>query len=140
MDREQLGIVGIVDGLAQAMDEMAGHVVQHYKNILDAQAGCTPWTPRVAPSFPLIVTLEDWWIFTPTVVGLLSDSVDRRLGEAGLSPGLARDMPYTIVSIDELEIALQVISETGIAPFLNAKNDDEHRILVRQAICDEQVP
>ena len=115
------------DGLEQAMDDMAKYVVQHYKNISDAVAGLTSWKARSAACFPIIVTLEDWWIFGPTVVELLADRVEDRFNAAHLPQDLLHTMPYTIASIDEFEIALQIMDQVGIKLFLSTKNDSEHR-------------
>jgi len=114
-------------GLAEAMDALGSYIVQHYKNIIDALAGRTKWTPNDKPSFAIVVTLEDWWIFTPQVVAMLDESVSRRLFEQAIDNSILKRVPYTVASIDELEIGCQVMAETGIQPFLGLKADSEHR-------------
>lgn len=113
--------------LRSDLDTMARAVTQLYKNILDAQAGYTAWKPTGQPIFPLIVTLEDWWLFTPSIHRRLSDLIDERFEDAGLEKTLLADMPFTIASINELEIALTVIAEDGILPFFEAKTNAENR-------------
>ncbi|PKQ09188.1 MAG: hypothetical protein CVT73_03930 [Alphaproteobacteria bacterium HGW-Alphaproteobacteria-12] len=125
--RQDAKFSALGDGLEQAMDDMAKYVVQHYKNIADALKGVTSWKTRSVACFPVIVTLEDWWIFGPTVVDLLAARVKDRIGEAQLPQEFLDTMPYTIASIDELEIALQIMDQIGIEPFLSAKNDTEYK-------------
>jgi hypothetical protein len=114
-------------GLADAMDALGSYVVQHYKNITDALAGKTAWLPNEKPSFAIIVTLEDWWIFMPPIVSMLDESVARHLAEAGIDRSILERVPFAIASIDELEIGSQIMAETGIQPFLGMKSDAEHR-------------
>jgi len=114
-------------GLSDAMDALGSYVVQHYKNIIDALAGKTKWRPNEKPSFAIIVTLEDWWIFTPPIVSLLDESVTRHLVEAGIDKSILERVPFAVASIDELEIGCQIMAETGIEPFLEMKSNAEHR-------------
>lgn len=115
------------EGLDQALDAMAGYIVQHYKNILDAVGGRTHWVPNGRPSYALVVTLEDWFVFGRIVSGMLNGHIQRRMDEAGIDPQILNDVPFAIASIDEFETALQVITETGIARYFALKTDQEHR-------------
>lgn len=114
-------------GLADAMDALGSYIVQHYKNIIDALAGRTKWTPNDKPSFAIIVTLEDWWIFTPPIVKMLDESVSRRLSDEAIDKSILERVPYVVASIDELEIGCQILAETGIQPLLGVKTDPEYR-------------
>lgn len=114
-------------GLEAALDAMAGFIVQHYRNIDEALAGKTDWVPDGKPVFPLIVTLEDWWIFSPPIIKILTDCIHVRLAKAGLSVALLDEMPYAIASTDEFETAVQIMSRTGIAAYLGLKRTPEHR-------------
>jgi hypothetical protein len=115
-------------GLSDAMDALGSYVVQHYKNIIDALDGRTKWSPNEKPAFAVIVTLEDWWIFTPPIVNMLDESVTRRLAETGIDKSIVDRVPFTVASIDELEIGCQIMAETGIHPFLDVKLDAERRV------------
>ena len=114
-------------GLSDAMDALGGYIVQHYKNIIDAMAGRTRWTPNDRPSYALVVTMEDWSILMPDVVKMLDTSVARRFTEANLDHGLLDQVPCVVASADDLEIASQVIAQTGIQGFFGMKMDREHR-------------
>ena len=114
-------------GLHDAIDAMAGYIVQHYKNILDALDGKTVWRKNDKPCFAAIITLEDWWIFTPTIVNMLDNSIKALLAAAQIETNILEKIPYAVASIDELEIAMQIVSETGILSFFSSKTDAEHR-------------
>lgn len=114
-------------GLADAMDALGSYIVQHYKNIIDALAGRTKWTPNDNPSFAVIVTLEDWWIFTPPIVAMLDESVSRHVSEEAIDNSILERVPYVVASIDELEIGCQIMAEIGIQAFLGVKADPEFR-------------
>jgi hypothetical protein len=57
---------------------MASVVVQHYRNIRDAIDGKTRWAPDGLPVYSLVLTLEDWFIFSPHVETMLRKHVERR--------------------------------------------------------------
>ncbi len=114
-------------GLTDAIDALGSYIVQHYKNIIDARAGRTNWTPNDKPSFAMIVTLEDWWIFSPPIVSMLDDSVCRHLSDQAIDKAVLESVPFTVVSIDELEVGCQIMAETGIHAFLQEKANPEHR-------------
>jgi hypothetical protein len=109
------------------MDALAGYVVQHYKNIIDALAGKTKWRPNDRPSYALITTLEDWWIFSPPIVEMLDESVERHLAKAGIDKEIITRVPYAVASMDEVELGGQIIAEVGIERFFRAKANSEFR-------------
>jgi hypothetical protein len=53
--------------LEKDLKVLAAAVAQHYRNIQDAVDGKTEWANDGLPIYPLIVTLEDWYIFSPRV-------------------------------------------------------------------------
>ena len=107
--------------LSAELDELAKAVVQHYRNIRDALTGGTPWTPDGSPIYPLVLTLEDWFLFGATVNGLLDEHVRRRLQNARIPEDVLVKMPYTIASSSEFEALAQVMAQNGIGPVLQAK-------------------
>ncbi|MCK4205979.1 hypothetical protein J3U99_14475 [Brucella pituitosa] len=115
------------DELGKDLHKMAGFIVQTYKNILDALSGKTTWQTNELPTYPLIVTMEDWWLFSPPIVEQLDKKVHELLAAAGLDVEITDSMPYTVTSVAEIEISAQIMAKTGIAPFLAHKTDAEHR-------------
>jgi hypothetical protein len=106
---------------------MATAIVQHYANIRDALDGKTRWVPDGLPVYPLVLTLEDWFIFSPRVAEMLSEHVRRLLGDASIRNTVLDEMPYTIVSAHEFEITSQIIAQVGIFPVMSKKTAPEQR-------------
>ena len=100
---------------------MATAVVQNYENIQRALDGKTSWKADGLPIYPLVLTIEDWFIFSPTINDMLAANIRRLLGEANISERVLEDMPYTIASAHEFEIANQIIAQVGIGPLWTAK-------------------
>jgi hypothetical protein len=72
------------EALGKDLQVMADAIVQNYRNILDAKAGRTDWMPDDRPIYPLIATLEDWFIVSPNVKALLDDRVQAGLIARGM--------------------------------------------------------
>lgn len=119
----------IVDngGLEAALDSMAKSIVQHYRNIIEALDGKTKWKPDRLPIYPLIVTLEDWYIFSPPVNEALKAHVYARLDTHNIDHSVLDNMPYVVASTDEFETAIRISSKTGLAPFFGLKHTKAHR-------------
>jgi hypothetical protein len=115
------------EALEAGLDSLAASLVQHYKNIVDALEGRTTWANPDRPGFPLLVTLEDWWVFGPRIAGYLRESVKRKLGAEGLDPGLVEQLPYTVASAPELELAAAAIADAGIQAVMKKKIGEENR-------------
>jgi hypothetical protein len=100
--------------LDRDLTTIAAAVVQHYRNICDALDEKTRWVPDGHPVYPLVLTLEDWFIFSPRITENLNQHVKRLLGEQGISEQVLADMPYTIASAQDFEVLVQVIAGVGI--------------------------
>src|ERR1019366_1764324 len=83
--------------------------------------------PDGLPIFPLVLTLEDWLIFSPQVDERLNKDVRRLLADARISEKVLEETPYTIASAREFEIANQVIARVGIFPVMSKKTKPERR-------------
>lgn len=125
--RQSAKFLTSTDELDEELRMMAKFVVQTYKNVSDAIAGLTSWQSDGRPLYPVIVTLENWHIFTPPI----ADALDRHIREgvvaAGLEETVVDSIPYTIMAVEDLEIAGQIMARTGIERFMRAKTDREHR-------------
>lgn len=113
--------------LEASIDDLARAVVQHYRNIHDAVQGLSAWMPNSLPIYPVVVTYEDWYLFTPSVIEQLNLAVRRHLSEKGLSSDLPETMPFLVTSIAEFEKAGQAIARIGIKRFCTARGLNEHR-------------
>jgi hypothetical protein len=98
------------------IDALAAAVVQVYKTISDYRAGRYPHLPFVAGRrvFPIIVTLEDWYLMGSELSGLVADCVKSKMARIGLSEAWLEEMPYLILSLDELERACDFLNKIDI--------------------------
>jgi hypothetical protein len=105
------------------IDTMASAVVQVYKTLADHLDNAYPHfaANEKRKIFPAIVTLENWRMFGPVMMNKLAEAVVSKLNDAGLSPDLIEQMPYSIWAIEELEVGLQIMRASGIADFMQGK-------------------
>lgn len=91
--------------LQKDIEKLADAVVQVYKTISDYCNGFYHQLPfsKELQVFPVVVTLEDWYIFGHEMQVRLDASVRAKLVAAGLPEGWLKNMPYSILSIDDLE-------------------------------------
>lgn len=109
--------------IKKQIDVLASAVVQLYKNINDAKSGITVWKINEKPIFPLVVTMEDWYMFGSVVREMLNDAVIKKLLDIEFSISLLDTMPYHILSAEEFEVICPIWAETGINNFFqNLKN------------------
>ena len=107
--------------LERDLATMAKAIVQHYRNIIRALEGHTRWKPDGSPIYPVILTLEDWFIFSPRIVEMLSGEVRGLLAEQGIPERVVTEMPYTVAATHEFEAAIQVIAQAGIRTVMSKK-------------------
>ena len=111
-------------------DSLASAVVQVYRTINDYIDGQYHHFPFVSNRkiYPVIITLEDWYLFGDEMFDRLHDSVVARLDVAGMPENVLDKMPYSVWSIAELEVGMQIINAVGINNFMDGKiNDTEMR-------------
>ncbi|UCL90283.1 hypothetical protein [Pseudomonas sp. HS-18] len=110
----------------EEMSKLAKFIVQNYKNLLDIKSGLTGYSVNGRKIFPVIVTLTEWHLCNPNARGVLEQKVIQRLIDAALPEYLLTEHPFTVMSIDEFETAIQVMSEVGIVQVMGKKCDSEH--------------
>jgi hypothetical protein len=106
---------------------MATAIVQHYQNILRAIDGRTSWKPNGLPIYPMILTLEDWFMFSPRIVETLHNQVRRLFAEHGITDRVLTEMPFTVASAHEFEVAIQVVAQIGVNELMLKKISGEER-------------
>lgn len=122
--------------IGQQIDYLAKAVIQIYKNIADALAGHTHWPQNDRPIFPLVVTLEDWYLFG-TSADLLAEGVRKKMAEADLDPTWIDTMPYTVASCEDFEDVSPTIAVVGIHAFFSSKHSDEQQHWMIQHFAKE---
>lgn len=111
------------DILPLELDKLAAMVVQVYKSIRDYKSGHYPHFP-FDPSrkiYPLIVTLEDWFVMGPKLATKLRADVTRRLEVEEIPVEVLEEMPFSICAIHEFEQAIQVMDHAGIRTVMQGK-------------------
>lgn len=113
--------------LEEEIGVLAGAVVQLYKNVLEAHAGKSNWRTNGLPSYALVVTMEDWFMFGPLPQTMLANAVHKGMSDAGLDCQLLDRVPYGIASARELEGFANIIRAVGIQRFFRGKATEEYR-------------
>jgi hypothetical protein len=113
--------------LDRDLETIAKAVIQHYRNIQFALEGRTHWVPDGRPIYPLVLTLEDWFLISSTAYDMLMGHVRRLLLAENLRVEMLDEMPFTIASIGELETVAQIIAMTSIERVMAYKTAPSHR-------------
>lgn len=122
--------------VGQQVDYLAKAVIQLYKNIADALAGHTHWPRNDRPIFPLVVTLEDWYLLG-TSADLLVEGVRTKMAEANLDLTWLDTMPYTVASCEDFEDVSPTIAEVGIHVFFSLKHSGDQQRWMIQSFAKE---
>ncbi|KDR36331.1 hypothetical protein BG57_21145 [Caballeronia grimmiae] len=89
--------------------------VQNYQNIYDARCGANPsFTWRGLPMFNCVVTLENWRIKSPTHQTNLDQFIRAGLAKKNILPSVLNDVPYRLLSAQELELVAQDTTRHGV--------------------------
>ncbi len=77
--------------------------------------------------YPLVVTLEDWYLFGDKLIVDLKSLVEQQLTNANLQLSYLEDMPYSLCSIEEFEDLMQIIQMYGIQRVMKDKVFDTEK-------------
>ncbi len=113
--------------LYESLDFISKFIVQNYKNIMDMKNGYTEWNSDGLDLFSVIVTLNDWILFVPTVHKLLEEKVKAGLAEENLPFSLLKEIPYFVVSIDDYEVIIQILKKVSIKQLLQKKMTEDYK-------------
>lgn len=117
------------DVLPIELDKLAAMIVQVYKSIRDYRDGRYPnyaFDPQ-RKIYPMIITLEDWFLMGPKLVNEVKDDVSRRMEKEGIPLAYLKDMPFSVCSTHEFEQAVQVMDHAGILTVMQGKVDDSRQ-------------
>ena len=89
--------------LNSELEKMADFVTQVYKTINDYKKGHYPHYPFAAGKkiFPLVVTLEDWFLLGSNVHNEIAARVADGFSKEGLPQSLLQAIPYSVCSMQE---------------------------------------
>lgn len=122
--------------IGQQVNYLAEAVRQIYKNIADAIAGHTHWQRNDRPIFPLVVTLEDWYLLGIST-DLLAEGVRTKMAESNLDLTWLDTMPYTVASCGDFEDVSPTIAEVGIRRFFSLKHSINQKYWMIQDFAKE---
>lgn len=125
--RQEAKIALDEESIKKELGSIADAVVQLYKNIGEAEQNLTNWCNNHRPIYPLVVSIEDWFLFSPLLQQQLREIVEVKIRSAGLCVTLLNSKPFTFVSARELETGGEIIRSVGIDAFFRAKTSDEYR-------------
>lgn len=113
------------DALAIELDKLAAMIVQVYKTIADYRANRYPSNTYEMHRkiYPLVVTLEDWFLMGPNLVRKVKEEVSNRMTSDGLPLAFLEEMPFSVCSAHEFEQAVQVMDQVGIINVMQDKVD-----------------
>lgn len=115
--------------LHEELDKMADFITQVYLAIKDYRNSLYPSFPYDPNRtiFPLVLTLEEWYLFGKPLEDELNRKVLMKFEERGLDKNLLNEMPYSICSIEEFEKAIQIMTRIGLKTFMNKKVLDREK-------------
>lgn len=95
--------------------KLAKSIGQAYATLSDALAGQYPhWKPNGRPVHPILVTLDNWNLFTHTTHGDLATLVRTELDRRGIDHSIIAAHQYVVCSAQEFEVAIQVMHQVSI--------------------------
>lgn len=115
--------------LKKELDTMADFIIQTYKNIADYYDNKYPSfkSKENKTIFPLIVTLEDWYLFGDKLVNELRGKVKEKFKTSNLPHIWLSEAPYSVCSVQEFEAMVQIMEKVGIKTFMGRKVYDQDK-------------
>ncbi len=105
-----------IESLQADISKVADFAFQLYQTMDDANSGHYPhWRPDDKPVYPLIVLLEEWYLFDPRLEEEIEKQIMEKLAARGIDPQVVKKCPFSICSTGDFEVLVQVIAMTGIA-------------------------
>lgn len=126
--------------LDQEIDLLAKFIVQNYKNLLDITAGHTYWKPEGRSLFPVVVTLSNWYLSTPSAFKRLEDTVLSLVEKSDLDKTIVKTCPYVIMSMEEYELAAQIIAQVGLSEFFESLRVEDYKGWMVSAFMQTKYP
>jgi hypothetical protein len=118
---------GATQAMHDDLDKMADFVVQTYKTLEDGMNAKYPhWTPRARPIYPIVVVLEEWFVFGSHMLDHIDKAVTRKMQAKGVDGAIKDRYPYTICAVEDLELCMGIMGQVGISAFMGEKISKEH--------------
>lgn len=115
--------------LEKQLDILAEGIVQIYKSINDYNSNKFPqlkYDSKVK-IYPVIVTLEEWFLFGDVLVAKLDNFIKARLKGVGLPGKMLVNYPYVVSSVGGLNMLATASSMVKIDDILHEKTTDKDK-------------
>lgn len=110
------------DSLENDLNILANAIVQNYKTLSDCLDGKYPsFNVENRKIFPIVVSLEDLYCFGDKLLDILDKKIKLIFTQNNLPTEWLIKMPYSICSIKELEVMIQIMERVGIEVFMEKK-------------------
>lgn len=118
-----------VTELESELGKIADAIVQVYKTMVDFKNGFYPKIKYRSDKalYPIIVTLEEWFIYGDLIVNKLNEFVINKLKAMGLPVDLITTNPYSVISVEAFEIFTFIANKCGIKEVLEEKVIDNEK-------------
>ncbi|KTF31105.1 hypothetical protein [Xanthomonas vesicatoria] len=123
--------------LAAGLKRLAEAIGQNYSNIQDATRGISGWDPDGLPIYSLIVTLEDWILFSPASTEALDRLTLIELKMRSIASSILKEVPYAAASIKDLPNLCVALADIGIHKFMSKWMSADRRQYLASSYMEE---
>lgn len=102
---------------------LADAIVQNYKNIHRAMERMKTNGDQYSRFYCVVITLEDWFLFSEITATMLHGQVIAKLVAAGLTSSLMDEVPYRVLSFEGTMICCASLLESTMDDVLGSTND-----------------
>ncbi len=115
--------------IQKELDKMAEIIFQIYKSIDDYRNNLYPSFKyeKNRQVYPIILTLENWFLIGNKRLDIVNKMVVEKLSNKNLPLDYLYKIPYSICSMEEFEILIQILQITGIKEFMSKKVFDKEK-------------
>lgn len=130
--------LGDLTVLKEELEKLAEFAVQIYRTLSDALKGNYPhWTPSERPIFPIVVTLEDWYVFGHEIAGEIDVHLRSAFREKGLDEAMLERYPLRICSVAEFEDLVSIIASKNVRSVMREVGTRERRLWLLHAALND---
>jgi hypothetical protein len=115
--------------LEKQLNILADGILQIYKNINEYKLGNYPHINYDSKKniYPILVTLEDWFLFGDALVPKLNNTVEKKLTEVRLPKKMLQDYPFTVCSAEGLNMIATISKSFSLDKILHEKTSSSEK-------------
>lgn len=115
------------DDLQAELQILADAVVQNYANMVRMSKDIHLADSTGARSFCIVVTLEDWFLFSQSATSTLDQLVAAGLERSGLPQGLQSVAPYLVLSAEAFQYCVEAMTTHSMADVLGSIENPKYK-------------